>query len=334
MEQRAVSHPRTYIGHGGFALHGYTVGVASEGLDASVAPRYLAVIVHGMAEHSARYLTTAARLAQAGAAVFAFDHRGHGPAAARAGTLGFVDYPDGFALLARDLFCVIEQARSDFPALPCFLFGQSMGALLTLDYVQRYPGHAARLQGVVLTGMVAHPGVQAYLGSAYAGFQCRRRGPQSPAPELDRLTFGSYGKRFQPARTRFDWLSRDPSEVDAYVHDPLCGFVCSTGFFADLTEATLRVLGARAPRRMPRTLPFLVLSGESDPVGGYGRGVAAVVRRFQQNRGSEWTLKLYADARHELYHEINSQEVCDDMCRWIDVILGRMNEGYAAAGTS
>ena len=310
----ADSKPETFIGHEGFVLHGYVAGT-------NPAPRFLAIIVHGMAEHAGRYHTTSARLSLAGAVVYAYDHRGHGPAAAESDSLGFIAEADGFSLLVKDLFCVIEQVRASHPGIPCVLLGQSMGSLVIRDYMARYPEHAVRLQGAVLTGTVGSPGVEGVLGSLYAGLSRRLRGSRSPAPDLDQLTFGSYGKRFRPTRTRFDWLSRDPSEVDAYVADPLCGFVCSTGFFADLVDATMRVNRRRSARRTPDTLPVLVLSGGDDPVGGFGRGVSLAVRRYQKCGCINWTLKLYPDARHELYHETNTNLVHDDICEWLDRVL-------------
>ena len=301
--------PKELVGQGGRVLHGYSINAPN--------PGFLVVAVHGMAEHSARYEITGRAVAEAGGAFWAYDQRGHGPGAQADGSLGHVADRDGFTLLTQDLFCVIDQARAACPGVPAFVLAQSMGSLVVRDYLHRYPDHAARLAGCVLSGTVGHPGLRGVVGLWYARALARIRGRRTPAPDLDAMVFGAYGARFRPPRTRFDWLSRDPAAVDAYVADPLCGFVCSTGFFVDLAEATLRVNGRRAARRTPKSVPVLVISGTRDPVGGFGTPVRRVAARYRSAGCALWRCVLYPDARHELYHETNADEVRRDVVSWM-----------------
>ncbi len=311
--QPPPEHHLTFSGFGGHVLRGYRLAepVAAE------LPRVVALFVHGMAEHVQRYAATAVALSAIGAAGYGYDQRGHGPAAAENGSLGFISRDDGFALLVRDLVCVIDQLRADYPGVPLVLFGQSMGSLVIRDYLQRYSDHAARLHAVVLSGTVGHPGPAGRLGLLYALGLRHVRGARSAARELDRLTFGSYGRRFRPARTAFDWLSREPSAVDAYANDPLCGFVCSSGFYVDLLRATLRTNSSRAAAATPACVPMLLISGAADPVGGFGRAVKAVAARYRRAGGRRVTLRLFDEARHELYHETNRTEVWDLVKQWL-----------------
>ncbi len=62
-------------------------------------------------------------------------------------------------------------------------------------------------------------------------------GPPGQSALIEWLSFGSFNKAFKPNRTAFDWLSRDPAEVDLYVNDPLCGFRCSNQLWLDLLAA-------------------------------------------------------------------------------------------------
>ncbi len=288
-------------------------------------PRAVALFVHGMAEHARRYRATAKRLAGIGTAdgggidacVYAYDQRGHGETGRRDSMLGFVADRDGFRLLVDDLVHVIDHLRTLHPGLPFMLLGQSMGTVVIRDYMQRYPDHAARLDAVVLSGAVGHPGFAGWIALGYARLLCRRRGARAPAHALDTLTFGSYGKRFRPLRTPFDWLSRDPQAVDAYAGDPLCGFVCATSFYVELFRAVLRVNGRRSVRRMPKAVPCLFIAGDADPVGNYGRGVAAAASRCRRAGMRAVGTRLYEAARHELYHETNRQQVWDDLLHWL-----------------
>ena len=303
----------TFSGFSGHALQGYLLALPV----GSGIPQMVALFVHGMAEHARRYAAGAAELADIGAVAYAYDQRGHGPAAAAADALGFIAENDGFTLLVKDLVCVIDRLRADHPGLPLVLFGQSMGSLVVRDYLHRYGDHAARLRAVVLSGTVGHPAIAGRLGLLYALALRRRRGTRSAAVELDRLTFGSYDRRFRPTRTAFDWLSREPSAVDLYVQDPLCGFVCSAGFYVDLLRATLRTNSRRAAAATPRSVPMLFISGASDPVGGFGRGVSRVVLRYRRAGVRNITLRLYDNARHELYYETNRHEVWSSVKRWL-----------------
>ncbi|TVQ36982.1 MAG: alpha/beta fold hydrolase [Spirochaetaceae bacterium] len=303
----------TFAGSGGFSLQGYRLARPV----ADGPPSAVAIFVHGMAEHARRYAATAAELATVGVLSYSFDQRGHGPHALESGSLGFVAECDGFSLLVRDLVCVIDQLRADHPAVPLVLLGQSMGSLVVRDYLQRYGDHASRLHAVVLSGTVKHPGIAGRLALLYALALRTTRGARASAVELHRLTFGAYGRRFRPQRTPFDWLSREPSEVDAYAEDPLCGFVCSVGFYVDLLRAALRTNGKRAAAATPAVLPMLLISGAVDPVGGFGRGVRRAVARYRRHGVQRVTLRLFEDARHELYHETNGRQVLSGVKQWL-----------------
>lgn len=301
-----------FLGSAGAKLQGYLL--ARPG---TRPPRSVALMVHGMAEHARRYRETAERLSELGACIYAYDQRGHGETALRDGSLGFVAETEGFRLLVDDLVCVIDRLRVQHPGLPFVLLGQSMGTLVIRDYMQRYADHAARLHAVVLSGAVGDPGIAGRVGLWYARRLCRQRGADAPAQELDTLTFGSYGRRFRPLRTPFDWLSRDAEAVAAYVNDPLCGFVCSTSFYVELFRAALRVHCRRAVRHMPAAVPCLFIAGSADPVGGFGRKVTRAALRCRRAGMRAVTARLYPEARHELYHESNRQEVWADLLHWL-----------------
>lgn len=270
-------------------------------------------IVHGMAEHSARYGRFAARLTDAGFEVWADDHRGHGKTAAE-GELGYLGPGNGFFRVVKDLELISAEIRRESPGLPLILFGHSWGSFLAQAYIER---SGAGLAGCALSGTRLPGGAQAAVGSVVARIISRFKDPTSFSPFLWSLADGPYSKPFAPNRTPFDWLSTIPAEVDAYVADPLCGFQCSVSFYRDLV-AGLSAIGRKdALARIPLGLPVLIVAGDRDPVGGMGRGPRALKELYLRLGLRDVELELYPGARHELLNESCREEVEACLVSWM-----------------
>jgi alpha-beta hydrolase superfamily lysophospholipase len=274
-------------------------------------------IVHGMAEHSARYSRLAEALTGAGYAVYAQDLRGHG-ATARPDDRGHLADTDGWATVVADLRAVTRLAREENPGLPVFLLGHSMGSFLVRSYVIE---DSRALAGVVLSGTAGDPGALGKVGLGVARAEARLRGARHVSTLLDKLTFGQYNAAFKPNRTSFDWLSRDDAEVDAYVADEQCGFVCTSGFFVDLLTGVAAINDSRNVARVRRDLPVLLLSGDKDPVGAKGSGPRQVAEQFRTAGLTDVTCTLYPGARHEIFNETNRDEVTSDLVAWLGAHL-------------
>jgi len=273
------------------------------------------MISHGMAEHSQRYDSFARALTGQGLVVYAHDHRGHGHTAGNKENLGLFAEENGWNQVVDDIKTLSDRIRSNHPDLPLFLFGHSMGSFLGRDFMARY---GDRLRGAILSGTAAHPGVSGKMGRLLAKALGRIKGVTSPSPLLDKLSFGNYAKAFAPGRTAFDWLSRDPDQVDRYVQDPLCGFICKAGFFVDLISGVIRVNRADHFAGIRKDLPMLLISGSMDPVGGFGKGVQKVYDAYQRAGIRDLTLTLYDQGRHELLNETNRDQVTADVIQWIN----------------
>jgi alpha-beta hydrolase superfamily lysophospholipase len=128
------------------------------------------------------------------------------------------------------------------------------------------------------------------------------------------MLFGEYNKPFRPARTDFDWLSRDPAEVDKYNADPLCGFPFSVQLAIDLLDAVGPIATAAMIARIPKALPIYIFSGARDPVGAKLQSLIDAYRRA----GLDVTAKIYPDARHEMFNETNRDEVTADLITWLN----------------
>jgi alpha-beta hydrolase superfamily lysophospholipase len=253
------------------------------------------VLVHGMGEHLRRYDHVASALAARGFDVYGHDHRGHGASLGRnhrPGQLG----PNGWSALVDDLNLVIAQARSDHPRLPVVMVAHSMGSFATQQFLL---DHGADVDAVALTGTAALDLLE-------------------PALDLSAdLDLAAFNAPFHPARTDFDWLSRDESVVDAYLADPLCGFGIDSASLKDMFAGARRLADPAEVARMPPDLPMYLAVGSKDPVNGGLTLLWALVDRYRAAGLTDVTVRVYDDGRHEILNEINRAEVIDDLLQWL-----------------
>lgn len=282
--------------------------------------RAVVQIVHGMAEHIDRYSGIAHALTAHGYAVAGHNHRGHGP---EAGALGSFGDRDGWENVLRDTRAVHEGLRAHFPGKKQILLGHSMGSFVAREYLLRW---GSGLDACVLSGTGWHPRALCTAGLLAATLCGVLGGWGKPAALVDNMAFSGNNKPFAPARTPFDWLSRDEKEVDKYVSDPLCGFVFTARAYRDLFGGLHALSSLKRLADMPKRLPVLFISGENDPVGGMGKGVREVARQFTAAGMAHVAVKLYPGARHELFNEINRDEVAADLVEWLDGMAGDAEE--------
>lgn len=277
--------------------------------------RAIVQISHGMAEHAGRYEEFALRLVDKGFGVYANDHRGHGRTAGTIDEIGYFADDLGWEKVVADMQQVTEYIKSKWGDIPIFLFGHSMGSILARNYIMLYGNN---IEGVILSGINSNPGILGDIGRVLARIECLVKGKRSKSPQLNQLTFGSYNKKFQPAKTDFDWLSRDEGEVEKYVNDPFCGGIFSCGFFYDLLTGIKLTNKKDNIRKIPKNLPILLISGEKDPVGNESKGVLELYNSYKSSGIKNVKYILYKDARHELLKEINRTQVFNDINKWIN----------------
>jgi len=262
------------------------------------------VISHGASEHSGRYDRFARALNDAGYAVYALDHRGHGQTAIATGK-GRMGPPGGEALVD-DLDELVDLAVADHGDVPVVLFGHSLGSLIALAYLTR---HSERLAGSVLCGFPASLADVPAIGEVFESVDDAMR--DEPVDAL-----GAFNEPFEPARTPFDWLSRDDAEVDRYLADPLCGddVPLTYGFMADLFAIVAPAIQPTALAAI--TCPIFIISGDRDSSGAMGKN-PELLDAALRNAGVTVECRLYPGARHELLNETNRDDVTADVVAWI-----------------
>lgn len=275
------------------------------------APQAVVVIVHGMAEHSARYDSFAVFLAEHGYAVYMNDHAGHGRSAQ---INGHFSDENGWENVVSDLNALMDQAAENHPGLPLFLMGHSMGSFLSRSFLTRY---GTRLSGCILCGtMGKNPGVKP--GKALASLQCRLRGPRSRGKFIDKLAFGSYNKRIEQPVNQFAWLSRDEDICKSYAADKMCGFEFTAAGYRDLFTGLEEISSPTWAANVPKEVPIYLIAGTEDPVGNYGEGPKQVAEQLKAAGVKNVELKLYPGMRHELLNELGKEQVYSDILAWLE----------------
>ncbi|HYL97835.1 MAG TPA: alpha/beta hydrolase [Blastocatellia bacterium] len=276
------------------------LSVACARWDSGGPVRGVVQIAHGMGEHLGRYAETIDALVSSGLTVYGNDHRGHGRTARCQAELGDLG-EGGFDLLVEDIAHLSHIAGRENPKLPLILLGHSMGSFAAQQYLFE---HSGSIDGLILSGSGALDGLASLASSAPAGKNILN------AP-------------FEPARTPFDWLSRDSAVVDAFISDPLC--------FPQLQPASLASFFAAAPgladpirlRQIRDDLPIYLVSGSEDPVGQQLQGVRLLQFRYREAGIYGISSDFYPGGRHEMLNETNRGEVRQHLLAWISAVIER-----------
>jgi alpha-beta hydrolase superfamily lysophospholipase len=269
--------------------------IAAYRWDPAGEPRAAVQLTHGMGEHARRYEHVATALTDAGYVVYAQDQRGHGASAdpERLGDLG----EGGWNGLVADIGLLSARIRAEHPGLPLILLGHSMGSFAVQQYLL---DHSDDVDGVALTGTAVIDLLE-------------------PALDLDQpLDLTMFNAPFQPARTEYDWLSRDEGVVDAYVADPLCGFGIDTESAKGMFVGARRLADPAQLAALRRGLPVYIAVGEADPVNGALTVLTPLTDRLSAAGLTDVTVVTYPEARHEVLNETNSDEVIASLIEWMD----------------
>ncbi len=281
-------------------------------------PKAVVQVLHGMAEYGARYARLAQALATAGYTTYAHDHRGHGKSVPEGTPPGHMADSDGWNRIVEDAHGVNRDIAKRHPGVPIIVLGHSMGSFVLQQLLFEHPND---MVAAALSGSNGKPPAIAMVGKLVARFERARVGKRNPSPVMQKLTFDEYNKAYAPARTEFEWLSRDPEEVDKYVADPLCGFAVSTQVWIDMLRALDRIANPSNVAKVPKGMPLYLFAGDKDPVGDCGKGMKRLYDTYKRAAIFDARLKLYPDGRHEMLNESNRQEVTDDFIAWCDEIV-------------
>ena len=246
--------------------------------------RGVVVITHGIRDYAARYQRFAEQLTKQGFAVVAQDLRGH----AHSG--GERQRFDSMARMVADTDMVVNEAKQRYPKLPLYVYGHSLGGLITANYSLE---HADKLSGVILSGAALKrphsvSGFSAGLAQIVA----------SIAPGL---------KVVQVDDSEF---SKDKSVMAALASDPL---ISRDKLPAATAAATLKAIADVEQRMGQLKLPLLAMYGTADsvnPIEGSQAFVQAVASKDK-------TLKTYPGVYHDMLNEPERDQIAADIIAWL-----------------
>ena len=276
----------TFVDAEGVTVHYYVWKAAK--------PRAVLQLAHGLGEYARRYDRLAQAFVAAGISVYADDHRGHGQTGlsqyegehTRLGKLG----PGGLRAAVADLHQLTGIIQSENPGVPVVFLGHSWGSLMGQALINE---HAADFAAVILTGTAYR-----LPGSMNAGNLNAKH-----------KTLGTTG---------YEWLSRDTAVSAAFVEDPLTFYADALKLFG--VADGLRLFG-RPRKPMPKDIPLLIMIGSEDSLGGEHSVRKLAESYIERGELTDVTVEIYTEARHELFNEINKDEVIADLLVWLEARL-------------
>lgn len=277
--------------------------------------RAVVQISHGMIEYVNRYQEVAEFLTARGILVAGNDHLGHGKSVLDESEWGFFASGDASAKVVRDLHALTLKIKKEYPKIPYFLLGHSMGSFMARRYAMTY---GAEIDGAIFVGTGNQPAAMVRFGKAVVGLLSIFFGERYRSRLVERMMFGAYNKRFKPARTQYDWLSRNTENVDKYRQDKACTFLFTLNGYKTLFSTLLFIEKPANISRIPAKLPVLLLAGEDDPVGDYGKAVRQVYMSYKRRGIKDLSLKLYPQDRHEVLNELDRREVYEYLYSWLN----------------
>lgn len=269
-------------------------------------------ISHGMAEHIERYFDFMQYLAENGFVCAAHDHIGHGKTADSEDELGYFAKKDGDVIVYRDVIAFGESLKADFPEKPLILMGHSMGSFIARNAAI----HAPSLYRALIIMGTGGPNPLSGIGLALTRTVAKAKGEKHRSKLVQALTFGGYNKRTDKKHP-YAWLTYDEARLKKYASDTHCGFRFTVSAMHDLIKMQNTVNRQEWFESMPKTMPILLVSGEEDPVGNYGRGVRTVYEKLKGAGAKNTELKLYPKMRHEVLNELERKTVYADILAFL-----------------
>lgn len=278
------------------------------------APKAVIQIIHGMVEHSGRYDEFAKYLNKNGYIVYADDHRGHGETASQYDEYGYLG-ENGFNAIVEDERIITSIIKKENPNIPVYILGHSFGSFISQHYITKYSDY---IDGIIFSGSCKREGIDLKLGCIILKLQKLLFNEKKEAKLINKVAFLGFNKKFENCKTKSDWLSRDTAIVNKYIDDKHCSFIPTINFYSNFFKSLISLYDKEALKNIRKDLRILIISGDKDPVGNYGKGVENLYNLYNSLEIKDVKLKLYKEGRHEMLNELNRTEVYEYILNYLE----------------
>ena len=277
--------------------------------------RAIVQIAHGMVEYIERYEEFADFLTSKGLLVTGNDHLGHGSSVTHKNRWGYFCEKNGNHVLLQDMYQLMTYTKKEYPGIPYFLLGHSMGSFYGRQFICEYGEH---LHGAIIMGTGFPPLLTLKAGLFLCRFLAYNKGWEYRSSFVDHIAFGSYNKYFSPSETPKDWLTKDRKKVEEYLKEPRCNFTFTLNAYYNMFLGISRLHQKTFLKKAPSALPLLFVSGKEDPVGDFSKSVLSSVKSLRSIGMTNIITILYKNDRHEILNETDRDTVYLDILTWIE----------------
>ncbi len=273
-------------------------------------------IIPGMNDHMGRYEKLAQFLTERGVLVVGEDHLGHGKTVTEGDTFGYFCENDAATVVLRDVHRMKKLTQEQYPTLPYFILGHSMGSFILRNYLGKY---GTGISGAVICATGTPTPVELRFGKILTSAIAMVKGWKYVSKLVHHISTKAYMSGIENARTEHDWLSTDESVIDVYMQDRLStGFKFTVNGYHTMYELALRMQKKEIMQKIPKKLPILIVSGTEDPVGNKSAAPKKLYDDYLNLDLTKVVLKLYSDTRHEVLHGVISDTVYVDLYNWME----------------
>lgn len=270
------------------------------------------IIVTGMEEYAGRYDGLATYLNDFGYNVVCLDHYGQGQTAGEIAKLGKTIH-GAFSFSVENVHKLAETLKAQ-NGLPVYVMGHSMGSFIVQTYIQRYSEDVVK--AIIMSSNGDNAKLLYKFGSLFTKLKVKDENWNKPGTTFANLTFGSYRKRFPDSE--FAWVSASKANVEEYTRSHYCGYGSTMGFYYELLDGNSKLFIKKNLQKIRKDLPILVIAGEDDPVGSYGKGPERLAKMYKKLGITNVELILYPEIRHEILMEDNKEEIYKDICNFLE----------------
>lgn len=276
-------------------------------------PKVNIVFLTGMCEHATRYGQLGKFLNEKGISLYVQDAPGQGLNIDKEKGKGPQEWElNDFDDTVDFAFQKIEELKKD-TSLPTGIMGHSMGSFMVQRYLERHPGT------VSFVGLIGSNGpclAKMKISFALASFIVNKRNWDKPSHFIQSMGLGAYSRAIKGAKTPLDWLSYNEDNVKAYADDPLCGIRNTNGFWKEFLRGMSHLYEKKELRKISRDEKILLLAGEGDPVGEFGKGVRRLYDMYKKIKVKDVKCIVYPNMRHEIINERENKQVYDEIANW------------------